>query len=46
MIWASAWRIGSAEMRTRPEKGEFSSRIIVMPDETATLSKIAVPSQD
>ena len=35
MIWSNAWRIGSAETRTRPEKGESSSRIIVMPPETA-----------
>ena len=47
MISARAWRIGSAEMRIRPEKGESRSRIIVMPPETAIEQRhkaaIAVP---
>ena len=38
MIWVSARRIGSAETRIKPEKGESSSRIIVMPPETARRS--------
>ena len=36
MIWASAWRIGSAETLTKPVNGVSKSRIIAMPPETAS----------